>query len=264
MGAGRLGQAIIRGLIRAGINSANIAASVKTLKSAENVRKLGIKVFLDNEKVIRDSDLVIIALKPHTIINVLHSLATSFEEKIVVSVAALIPLKTYSHALNNAEIYRAMPNINVEINKGFTALCGNKGYNAELVEKIFSLLGEVVWVDEDVLDKLTLISASTPALVAELIDAMELAALYLGVPHDLARKAVINVFAGTAELTSIKDLLNIRNAVITPKGITIKLLRKYLSLNIKSSIMDMFIYASNELDKALKRFSEYSTTKSSD
>lgn len=248
---------MLKGFIRAGIDPTNITASVKTLKSAENIKKLGAKVFLNNEEVIKNSDIIIIALKPFVVMDILHSLATLLKGKIIISVAALIPLKAYSNILYDTEIYRAMPNINVEINRGFIALCGNKGDNAELVEKMFNLLGEVVWVDEDILDKLTLISASTPALVAELIDAMELAALYLGIPHDLAEKAITNVFIGTAELANVKDLRAIRNSIITPKGITIKLLHKYLSLNIKSSIMDTLIYASNELDKSLKRFNKH-------
>ncbi len=177
-------------------------------------------------------------------------------DKVIISVAALIPLRTYLNAIQNAEIYRAMPNINVEVNKGFIAICGNKGNNAELVERIFNLLGEVVWVEENVLDKLTLISASTPALVAELMDVMELSALYLGIPHDLAEKAITNVFLGTAELARIKDLRTIRNSVITPKGITIRLLHRYLNHNIKSSIIDTLLYASRELDKMIEKFNK--------
>ncbi len=200
--------------------------------------------------------MIIIALKPLTIIEILNSLARFLKDKVIISVASLIPLRTYLNTIQNAEIYRAMPNINVEVNKGFIAICGNKGDNAELVERMFNLLGEVVWVEEDILDKLTLISASTPALVAELMDTMELAALYLGIPHDLAERAITNVFSGTAELARIKDLRAIRNSVITPKGITIRLLRRYLNHNIKSSIIDTLLYASRELDKMIEKFNK--------
>jgi pyrroline-5-carboxylate reductase len=226
------------------------------LQTAELVKKLGVNVFLNNEKVVRDADLIIVTLKPYIVINVLNSLSNLLRGKIVVSAASLIPLSSYVSILKDCEVYRIMPNVNVEVNKGFIALSGNKGDNAKLVEEVFSMLGDVVWVDEDVLNKLTIISASIPALIVELIDAMELAALYLGIPHNLARRAVIKSLIGTAELAEIKDLVSIRNSIITPRGITIKLLRKYMNLNIKSSIMETLIYASEELDKLLEMFNK--------
>lgn len=256
MGAGRLGQAIINGLINVGFKKSNIFASVKTAQTAELVKKLGVNVFLNNEIVIKNSDLIIVALKPYVAMNVLRSLSDLFKDKIVASAVALIPLSSYMSILKDCEVYRIMPNVSVEVNKGFIALSGERKDNAKLVEEVFSMLGDVVWVDEDVLNKLTIISASMPALIVELIDAMELAALYLGIPYNLARKAIVKSLIGTAVLTEVKDLISIRNSIITPRGTTIKLLRKYMNLNIKSSIMETLIYASEELDKMLEMFNK--------
>jgi len=256
LGAGRLGQAIINGLINVGFKKSNIFASVKTAQTAELVKKLGVNVFLNNEIVIKNSDLIIVALKPYVAMNVLRSLSDLFKDKIVASAVALIPLSSYMSILKDCEVYRIMPNVSVEVNKGFIALSGERKDNAKLVEEVFSMLGDVVWVDEDVLNKLTIISASMPALIVELIDAMELAALYLGIPYNLARKAIVKSLIGTAVLTEVKDLISIRNSIITPRGTTIKLLRKYMNLNIKSSIMETLIYASEELDKMLEMFNK--------
>lgn len=256
MGAGKLGQAIINGLINVGFKKSNIFASVKTEQTAEFVKKLGVNVFLSNEPVVKNSDLIIVTLKPYVVINVLNSLSNLLKDKVVVSAAAFIPLSSYTSILKDCEVYRIMPNVNVEINKGFIALSGERKGNARLVEEVFSMLGDVVWVDEDVLNKLTIISASMPALIVELIDAMELAALYLGIPHNLARRAIVKSLIGTAVLTEVKDLISIRNSIITPRGITIKLLRKYMNLNIKSSIMETLVYASEELDKLLETFNK--------
>lgn len=217
---------------------------------------MGVNVFLSNEPVVKNSDLIIVTLKPYVVINVLNSLSNLLKDKVVVSAAALIPLSSYTSILKDCEVYRIMPNVNVEVNKGFIALSGERKGNARLVEEVFSMLGDVVWVDEDVLNKLTIISASMPALIVELIDAMELAALYLGIPHNLARRAIVKSLIGTAVLTEVKDLISIRNSIITPRGITIKLLRKYMNLNIKSSIMETLIYASEELDKLLEAFNK--------
>jgi pyrroline-5-carboxylate reductase len=188
------------------------------------------------------------------VIEIFRKIALAIKQKIVISTAALIPLRAYKQILGDAEIYRAMPNICVEINKGFIPICGNKKENAEAVEKILGLLGEVEWVDEDTLDKFTLLSASIPALITEIIDAMELAALELGIPNELSKKAIRNVLIGTAELYREKDLIAIRNDIATPKGITIKLLLNSLRSNVKLSIIDTLINTSKELDNLINYY----------
>jgi predicted aspartyl protease len=107
--------------------------------------------------------------------------------------------------------------------------------------------------DENLLDKLTLIAASSPAVISELIDALEIAAMYMGIPQNIAKKAILSVFRGTAELAYIKELQSIRNSIITPKGITSRLMREFIEQNIKSSLLDTFIQASEELEKMIAK-----------
>jgi len=210
-----------------------------------------VNVTLDNNFVINHTDIIIIiALKPLTILENVELLKNIPRGKVIVSVAAFLPLSFYKKIINNNEVYRAMPNVNVEVNKGFIALHGEK---ADLIEKLFRLLGEVEWVNEEVLDKLTLIAASSPAVITELIDALEIAAMYMGIPQNIARKAILSVFKGTAELAYIKELQSIRNSIITPKGITSRLMREFIKQNIKSSLLDTFIQASEELEKMIAK-----------
>jgi pyrroline-5-carboxylate reductase len=212
-----------------------------------------VNVALDNNFVINHTDIIIIALKPLTILENVELLKNIPHGKVIVSVAAFLPLSFYKKIINNSEIYRAMPNVNVEVNKGFIALHGEKGEKADLVEKLFRLLGEVEWVNEEVLDKLTLIAASSPAVITELIDALEIAAMYMGIPQNIAKKAILSVFKGTAELAYIKELQSIRNSIITPKGITSRLMREFIKQNIKSSLLDTFIQSSEELEKMIAK-----------
>lgn len=207
----------------------------------------------DNYRVIEQADLIIIALKPYTILENIELLKRISSEKIVVSVAAFIPLSFYKKNVNTKEVYRAMPNVNVEVNKGFIALHGEKKANSSLIENLFGLLGEIEWVSEEVLDKLTLICASSPALITEIMDALEIAAMYIGIPQNIARKAIINILRGTAELATNKELQSIRNSIITPKGITSKLMREFIRLNVKSSVLETFIQASEDLEQIIMK-----------
>jgi pyrroline-5-carboxylate reductase len=240
-------------LINSGIDPSNIVASTKTRESAREVKEMKVNVTFDNFALINQADIIIIALKPFVVLENAELLKNIPHEKVLVSIAAFVPLSFYKKIANVNEVYRAMPNVNVEINKGFTALCGEKSESSNIVEELFSLLGEIEWVSEEVLDKLTLMSASSPALVVELIDAFEIAAMYMGIPQNIARKAILNVFIGTAELASKKDLLSIRNSIITPKGITSKLMRRYINANVKSSIIETFIQASEDLEQIIAK-----------
>jgi pyrroline-5-carboxylate reductase len=141
-----------------------------------------VNVDLDNNFVINHTDMIIIALKPLTILENVELLKNIPHGKVIVLVAAFLPLSFYKKIINNSEVYRAMPNVNVEVNKGFIALHGEKGEKADLVEKLFRSLGEVEWVNEEVLDKLTLIAASSPAVITELMDALEITAMFMGIP----------------------------------------------------------------------------------
>ncbi|MFZ8849051.1 MAG: hypothetical protein ACO2OV_02305, partial [Thermoproteota archaeon] len=65
--------------------------------------------------------------------------------------------------------------------------------------------------------------------------------------------AILSVFKGTAELAYIKELQSIRNSIITPKGITSRLMREFIKQNIKSSLLDTFIQSSEELEKMIAK-----------
>ena len=85
------------------------------------------------------------------------------------------------------------------------------------------------------------------------MDALEIAAMYIGIPQNIARKAIINILRGTAELATNKELQSIRNSIITPKGITSKLMREFIRLNVKSSVLETFIQASEDLEQIIMK-----------
>ncbi|MEM2528647.1 MAG: prephenate dehydrogenase/arogenate dehydrogenase family protein [Ignisphaera sp.] len=245
VGFGRMGKAIAMGLINSGMNPSTIAVYDKEASTLQHAKTLGLKITSSNTETILNSDIVILAVKPNDIIKVVNEVSSVAENRIVVSIAALVPYKTIKSYLPKSYVYRAMPNIAVEVNSGFIALTPHGEKDAE-VEQLFRFLGDVVWVDEEVLDILTLISASTPALLAEIADTFILASLKSGVPYSIAKKVVSSLFKGVGELLNHKPLSDIRDSVITPRGVTIKLIEKFYIHNAKSKLLETLSIAIEE------------------
>ncbi len=219
-----MGCAIARGLINAGVPPENLVAWSRSPESLGRAEALGLCVKRDLSELVAESDVVIVCVKPAHVARVLESVSSFLEGKIVVSIAALTPLKVLARVASKAiGVFRAMPNLSVEVNKGFTALTG-LGEGREVVDAIFRLLGEVAWVEEELLDAFTVLTGCGPALVAEVMDAFMLAAIKMGIPRGLALKAIAALFEGTARLVTAKGLLEVRNSVATPGGITIEML----------------------------------------
>ncbi len=211
---------------------------------------MGINATTDN-RLVAQSDIVILAVKPHQVENVLKEIRNVIEGRVLVSVAAMVPMNRIRQLLGDGtrvEIYRAMPNINVEVNNGLTALTG-EGLNRDIVDHLFSLLGKTLWVDERTLDLMTIVTACTPAVISEIIDAFILAALYIGIPKDIAEEAIAYTFIGTSMNALRNGVYKVRNRVITPRGHTIKILKRFLETNVKHRIVESLIEVLHELEK---------------
>jgi pyrroline-5-carboxylate reductase len=251
IGFGRMGKAIAIGLAKAGIDKGSIAINDKLLEAIEDARSKGFKIYTNVKDLASYSDVIIIAVKPGDVENVARNLREIAKNKTIVSIAALVKLSILKEILPEANIYRAMPNIAVEVNKGFIALAPEDKRNME-VENIFRLLGDIEWVNEDTLDILTFYSASTPAIVVELYDVFLLSALKAGLPYNIARKAIANVFQGIANLVQIKDVSTVRDSVITPKGVTIRAIEKLYIYGVKQTLLKALNDAFEEYNHLLK------------
>lgn len=254
IGVGKLGTAILRGLINSGISPIDLFAYDLSPSSIERAEELGVNVCDSYSDVVTEAEVLIISVKPNDMTNVLSVLRElPLDGKFIVSTAAFIPLRYIEKWLDVKNVYRSMPNIAVEANAGFIALSPPSRRSA-LIEDIFSRLGDIEWVNERVLDLLTILSASTPAVVAELLDAFVLASLRAGVPLDVASRAASKVFIGVGKLAERKNLIDIRNSVITPGGTTIKLLENIHRYGVKNSLL---LSITDTVDEFLDVLEEY-------
>ena len=251
IGFGRMGKAMAVGFAKAGIEKTCLTVYDKAPQARADAESLGFRVVERAEEVFTVSNIIIVAVKPGDVEEALKNLADFASNKIVVSIAAATPLKKLEDLLPKSTVYRAMPNVAVEINKGFIALSPpsrRDGY----IEKVFSLLGTVEWVDEKILDMLTFYSASTPAMVAELFDAFLLSALRAGVPYNIAKKALSTVFQGVGALLETKSFSDLRDSVITPKGVTIKAIEKIYVYGAKQTLLKALNDAYDEYERMLR------------
>lgn len=263
IGAGKIGSAIIKA-VRSSIKDVTIIATGRreeTLKSAE---KLGAIATRNNDEAVRKADLVVLSVKPHHFPTVIRQVSKeSWSDKIVVSIMAGIRLETLNVILKNADVYRAMPNINALVKHSATALAtpNNNGKNRDVVESLFKCLGTVYWVPEEYLDIWTGLAGSGPAFLAEIIDALVLGAVASGMPRELSYQAILDVLEGTAILLRNRKIhpAEMRDEVTTPAGTTIRGLMVLESESVKAALMKTVEAAyrrsaqiGNEIDRKIR------------
>ena len=230
IGGGNMASSLISGLIASGHSPEHLWVSdinPDTLHAlAQNLK---VNTSSSNDKVISEVDVVVLAVKPQTLSDVAKAAAAVIKEKksLVVSIAAGISQQSLSEWLGtDTAIVRCMPNTPALVLTGATALHANITVNAEqrsLAENIMRSVGIALWVkEESELDAVTAVSGSGPAYYFLLMEAMEKAALELGLTEETARLLVQQTALGAAKiaLESSESPEQLRKRVTSPGGTT--------------------------------------------
>jgi pyrroline-5-carboxylate reductase len=230
IGGGNMASSLISGLIASGHSPEHLWVSdinPDTLKAlAQNLK---VNISASNDKVISEVDVVVLAVKPQTLRDVAKSAAAVIKEKksLIVSIAAGISQQSLTEWLgDDVAIVRCMPNTPALVLTGATALHANTKVNAEqrsLAENIMRSVGIALWVkEESELDAVTAVSGSGPAYYFLLMEAMEKAAIELGLTNETARLLVQQTALGAAKiaLESSESPEQLRKRVTSPGGTT--------------------------------------------
>lgn len=225
IGVGQIGSAIARVLAQS--EKYGVIGSRRNIEKAKELEQYGVKLTRDNREVASSSDVVFLAVKPYKAVEVLREVADLLDGKLLISVAAAIPIKRLMNAAPKAKIVRAMPNVAIMVRAGFTAYVKAPGLTEEdsrLVEELLSEMGKCMEVDEELMDAVTALSGSGPAYVATLIEAMAYAGLKVGLPREFAYQSAAYTVFGTAKLYLETGLhpATIKEMVLTPAGTTIE------------------------------------------
>jgi len=240
VGAGNMGQTILTGLINSGISQNNLVAITKTADSSKKIAT-DFKVHASNKiEDIKDCDVVFIGVKPQNISEVLPEIKKSLKDNaLLISLAVGIKTENLEKSFENkVKVIRAMPNTPALVGKGVTGLA--KGKNAtdvdlEIAQKLFSSVGKVVVVDENLIDVVAAASGSGPAYYFYVTEAITQAAIELGLSKEIAEVLVNNTFIGSAYLfeNSGETVSELRNKVTSPKGTTLAALENLDQNNFK-------------------------------
>jgi pyrroline-5-carboxylate reductase len=251
IGAGKMAEALISRLKTYQIFASDInQARLFYLK-----KKYRLKVKPDNLQAFAFGEIVILAIKPQNFPEVMAQLKERGKgRKLIVSIAAGIPLRYLQKNFPGLPIIRAMPNNPCLVGAGITALARGKGVrDSEFrkVKKIFEKVGEVVEVSEKQMDAVTGLSGSGPAFVYLLIEALSEGGERLGLPKGVAGKLAQATVLGagqTVKQTKLPPAL-LREMVTSPGGTTIEGLKVLERFNFKKALRQAVVAAAKKSKK---------------
>lgn len=227
IGAGNMGQSLIGGLIANGVTPQQIWVTDPSFDKLQHIQALyGVNVTLLNKEAAAKADTLLLAVKPQVMPIVAQDLRELVQQTkpLIISIAAGIPLLALQDWLGqNSAIVRCMPNTPALIQCGATGLFANQQVSTlqrERAEKILRAVGITVWVQqESALDIVTALSGSGPAYFFLIMEALEQAAVQLGLDKEMAHTLTIQTAYGAAHLAaSTKESLAILRERVTSKG----------------------------------------------
>ncbi len=230
IGGGNMARSLIGGLIADGFNPQHISVSDPNPSSLTHLNDaFGIKGFTDNIEAVSHADVVILAVKPQQLQTVVKGFSSVWHsDKLLISIAAGIRLDDIARWLDSstAAIVRTMPNTPSLVQAGATALFANKYVSEiqrELSESILRAVGLALWVeDESQIDAVTALSGSGPAYFFLVMEAMEAAAIEMGLPAETAKLLCIQTAFGASKMALESDETAhvLRQRVTSPGGTT--------------------------------------------
>ena len=230
LGAGNMGEAMIKGLLQTGlVPAAAIAATdVRADRLQQVAKQYGVRAASSNVDLVGEADVVILAVKPQIMGAVLKEISGAVDRgKLLISIAAGVAVATLREGLGKpARLIRVMPNTPALVLEGVTAIARAEGLEAgdlEMAQELFGAVGRVVVLDEDALDAVTGLSGSGPAYVAIVIESLADGGVKMGLDRATAMILAAQTVLGSARLIletgahpgQLKDM------VASPGGTTI-------------------------------------------
>lgn len=245
VGGGRMGEAIVAGFIGAGFY---VPAEVMVVEPDAARREilestLGVVCMAEANTTLSRAQLIILAVKPQVIGEVVAGLASHITDALVVSIAAGVSCARLEMLLPpGTAVVRVMPNTPAIVGKGMSVVSGGSSARPEqvgLVCEVFSSLGDAVVLDERHQDAATALSGSGPAYVALFIDALARAGIHHGLPAKVARRLALKTVAGTAALieTTGQQPEQVIDGVASPGGTTIAGIEALESGGVRSAVL---------------------------
>ncbi|HEX4448965.1 MAG TPA: pyrroline-5-carboxylate reductase [Polyangiaceae bacterium] len=247
LGAGNMAEALIKGILHAKVLPPEriLISDVKAERLAHLHQAHGIRTTTDNHLLLRESDVIVLSVKPQTIDKVLTEVGGSIRpDQLVVSVAAGVPIEALEARLPpGSRVVRSMPNTPATVQAGATAIAGGahaREDDLRMARELFEAVGRVVQLDEGLLDAVTGLSGSGPAYVMLIIEALADGGVKVGLHRDTALLLAAQTVFGSALLLleTGEHPGRLKDMVTSPGGTAIAGLHTLESGALRKTLMD--------------------------
>ncbi|HWR13139.1 MAG TPA: pyrroline-5-carboxylate reductase [Rectinemataceae bacterium] len=230
IGAGKIGEAILSGTFANKLYTPEeVILSVRTETHRKDLEdRLKVAATLDNRHVAASSDIILIAVKPKALIDILNSISDCLSPgTLIISTVAGVALEMIeSRVPGYVAVIRAMPNLAVSVGEGMTVIsCGKNASEAHIAkaETLFGAVGRVRKLEEQHMDAVTGLSGSGPAYIYIVIESLADGGVKMGLPRDAAIQMAAQTVLGAAKtvLVTGEHPAKLKDQVTTPAGVTI-------------------------------------------
>ena len=258
LGAGKMATALARGLVKAGLVAPEAVIASDPYESARVAitREAGVKATASNREVLTSASVVILAVKPDQVGDLLAEIRPQFTgSHLLISIAAGVPLSRLESALPpGARVVRVMPNTPALVGASASAFATGKSATAEdaqLVQKLFATVGLAFQLKEALLDAVTGLSGSGPAYAFLIIEALSDGGVAAGLPREIATQLAAQTLLGSARLLletgqhpgALKDM------VTSPGGTTIEGLHELEKAGVRGALINAVRAAADKSKK---------------
>ncbi len=247
IGAGNMGQALIRGIVKSGtVLPDKIYVYDINQEQLDLLKKdIGIKPLNSESEVVSTCDVIVIAVKPNVVEKVLEKCKDSTDhKKLIVSIAVGVPISLFKRILGSeAKVIRTMPNTPALIGEGITLISHDGNVDRkdlETVKVLFNCVGKTEMLDEKLMCEVTALTSSSPAYVFMFIEAMADAAVLSGLPRSLSYKLAAQAVLGSAKmvLETGRHPGELKDQVCSPAGTTIEAVKALEKNGFRYAVME--------------------------
>jgi pyrroline-5-carboxylate reductase len=247
LGGGRIGEALLSGLLSSGWRSADevMVTARSDARVAELRERHGVAATTSNPEAVHGAGLVVVAVKPQDIDVLLADVGPLLvQSQTVLSVAAAIPTaRIEARIAHGVPVVRAMPNSPSTVHEGMAGISAGAHAGEEqlaLAEEALGHLGRVVRVPEHAMDAVTAVSGSGPAYFALLAEAMIEAGILLSLSREVSTTLVVQTMLGTAKQLRDEKMhpVELRESVTSPGGTTIAAIRELEQAGVRAAFLN--------------------------
>ena len=257
IGGGNMGGAIARGIVKAGLAQASqVVVTRRNEKALEHWRSDGFVAMSDNSEAVSGADVVIFAVKPYQIADVVAAVRPSLKAGVIAaSIATGVSVAQLTDMLGaDVAAVRVMPNTAAEVGESLTAIVAGPSVSPEQVQavvKIFSALGLALVVDEAQMPALTALASCGIAHALRYIRACQESAIEMGLKADVAAEVIAQTVKGAAQLilTNRSHPEVEIDKVCTPKGVTIAGINAMEHAGFTHAVMEGMMGSYNKIVK---------------